>query len=64
MGLKGQALDSLGRYDRAIDEYDKALAIDPNNYIALQGKKGDHISLRPPDLRNLTVTLRNSGSNR
>jgi len=38
----------------------RALTIDPNNHIALQGKKGNLSSLQPLDLRNLTVTLGNS----
>ncbi|HSF50891.1 MAG TPA: tetratricopeptide repeat protein [Nitrososphaeraceae archaeon] len=35
---KGVALGSLGKYDEAIVLYDKALAIEPNNALALNDK--------------------------
>ncbi|MBV9175421.1 MAG: tetratricopeptide repeat protein, partial [Nitrososphaeraceae archaeon] len=35
---KAAALNRLGNYTQAIQFYDKALAIDPNNEIALYGK--------------------------
>ena len=37
---KGDALFDLGRYDEAIQNYDKALQIDPNDTYALN-EKGD-----------------------
>ena len=39
LGNKGLALDKLGRYEEAIEEYDRILAIDPNDINAL-GNKG------------------------
>jgi tetratricopeptide (TPR) repeat protein len=39
MNNKGNALDSLERYDEAIECYNKALAIDPNYTKALNNKK-------------------------
>jgi tetratricopeptide (TPR) repeat protein len=36
---KGDFLDSIGNYRLAISYYDKALAIDPNNAEALNGKQ-------------------------
>ena len=39
----GDALNNLGNYTEAIQYYEKALAIDPNNKIALNGK-GDALS--------------------
>ena len=36
---KGLAVDKLGKYDEAIECYDKALAIDPNYEPALNNKK-------------------------
>jgi tetratricopeptide (TPR) repeat protein len=39
--VKGLALDRLGKTNEAIEFYNKALTIDPRNYIALTGKKID-----------------------
>ena len=38
MGNKGLALDNLGKYEEAIEWYDKTLKIDPNNVFALYNK--------------------------
>jgi tetratricopeptide (TPR) repeat protein len=35
---KGLALDHLQRYDEAIQSFDKAIALDPSNTKALEGK--------------------------
>ena len=36
---RGYAFDSLGRYTEAVDSYDKALAIDPDNAGAKQNRE-------------------------
>jgi tetratricopeptide (TPR) repeat protein len=38
MNGKGLALSDLGKYHDAITSYDKALAIDGNNILAMNGK--------------------------
>jgi superkiller protein 3 len=40
---KGLALSNLGKYDEAIQYYDKALEIDPNNTLVLNSK-GDALN--------------------
>jgi tetratricopeptide (TPR) repeat protein len=35
---KGDALQYFGRFEKAIGDYDKALATDPNNALALTNK--------------------------
>ena len=35
---KANALYELGRYEEAIEDFDRALAIDPNNISALSNK--------------------------
>ena len=38
MNNKGLALNNLGKYEEAIEWYDKALKIDPNDVNALNNK--------------------------
>jgi tetratricopeptide (TPR) repeat protein len=41
LNMKGKALDELGKYEEAIEYYDKVLALDPNNKFALNNKGAD-----------------------
>jgi tetratricopeptide (TPR) repeat protein len=36
---KGLALASLGKHNESIEHFDKVLAIDPNNVVALDNKR-------------------------
>jgi Flp pilus assembly protein TadD len=42
---KGNALDNLGKHQEAIQYYDKALDLEPNDVIALEDK-GSALDLR------------------
>lgn len=45
-GIKGVALGNLDKYEEAIENFDKALSIDPNHVGAIEHKKNIEEKLR------------------